>query len=353
MGAAYILKGRETGDLANYVLGRQTFEDAVKTDPTDIAARSQLAAAHTVFHDFPAALKQAEAVVKEDPTAADAWGVIADSHLELGHYKQCLEAAQRMIDLKPNLGSYSRGAQVRWAFGDPRGATFLYLKAIEAGGSHESLAWARVQLGDVYFKTGSYTAAKQQYEKALATLPDYRHATAGLARIRLAEGRSDEAVRLMKEAVAIGPSVAMLTDLALMHRSTGRVADAAKVEAQIEPLVARHMALGIGGDEPALARYYLLSGTKKDEALRLMEAEVKEHTSVQVYATLAWAQLANGQKDGAVANVAKALEFGTKEPWVLKRCAEILSACGQTERAKALAPQAKAVCPSPSAWTLL
>jgi tetratricopeptide (TPR) repeat protein len=353
LAAALMQKGRETGDIGAYQEARRATEAALKSAPDSLDAQVTAAWSATVFHDFDTAVRLAERALESDPGAASAYGIVCDSRLELGDYDAAADAAQAMMDRKPNLASYSRAAHVRWFFGDVKGAILLMKKAAEAGGGREAVAWCRVQLADMMAKSGAYPAAEAEYERALAGLPGYRHALAGLARARFASGHAEEAVRLMRKATEVGPTVSNLDDLGDMLAAAGRKDEAEEAHRRAAGLMGSHLAAGIGGDEPAVARLWLSRGEREQEALRLMEAEVEHHKSVAVYATLAWAQAVAGQKDQARASVVQALRTGVREPWVLRRCGEVLEACGDPEGGGRLLAEARAVCPSEQAWRLL
>lgn len=353
LAAALMQKGRETGDIGAYQEARRAAEAALKTNPGSVDALTTAAWTATVFHDFAAAKEHAGRVLKSDPRAAAAYGIMCDSHLELGDYDAAAEAAQAMMDQKPNLASYSRAAHVRWCFGDTKGATFLMMKAVEAGGGAEAVAWCRVQLADLMFKSGAYPAAEAEYGRALSAMPGYRHGLAGLARIRFATGKTEEAVRMMREATQAGQTVANLDDFGDMLAAAGRKEEAEKAHRRAAALMDEHFAAGVGGDEPAVARLWLSRGERKEEALRLMEVEVEHHRSVGVYAVLAWAQAEAGQFDRARASVAHAMRTNVREPWILRRCGEVLTASGDPEGGARLLAEARAVCPSEAAWRLL
>lgn len=353
LAAAQMQRGRETGEIGAYQEARKTALRALEQAPSSVDALSTAAWAATVFHDFDQAKELAAKAVQADPRAATAYGVLCDSYIELGDYEAAAEAAQKMMDLKPNLASYSRAGHVRWLFGDTKGATFMMLKAVQAGGGREALAWSRVQLADLMYKSGAYPAAEAEYRRALDTLPGYRHALAGLARTLFAAGKAVEAAETMQRAVGSGPTVANLDDLGDMLAAAGRQAETEAAYARAAALKEEHLAAGVGGDEPAVARLWLSRGEKKAEALRLMEAEVEHHKSAPVYACLAWAQAANGQAAKARGSVARALRTGVREPWVLRRCGEALRAAGDEAGAARLLAEARAVCPSETAWQLL
>src|SRR5436190_1250777 len=145
----------------------------------------------------PAGAERARAVEPED------WwnyGTLADARVELGDYAHALQAAQRMVDLRPGLPSYARAAFLRALFGDRAGAIELLRLAVAAGSARdpEGRAWALVHLGHEYFATGDLAAAGRAYTRALDVFPDYYLALGGLGRVRAAEGQLAAAAGLYR-----------------------------------------------------------------------------------------------------------------------------------------------------------
>ena len=54
-----------------------------------------------------------------------AFSTASDAALEMGDYEAAFEHYQKMMDLRPNLASYSRGAHLLYLTGDVRKATWL------------------------------------------------------------------------------------------------------------------------------------------------------------------------------------------------------------------------------------
>ena len=91
-----------------------------------------------------------------------------------------MAAFQDMIDLRPDLASYSRVAYARELHGDLPGAMEAMQLAVNAGAPRtEGANWARVQLGHLHFLSGDLEGAERQYGQALQLLPDYVHAWPG------------------------------------------------------------------------------------------------------------------------------------------------------------------------------
>jgi len=338
LGAALMQKGRETNELDWYDRAKAAFEKASQIDPGDPVSLRNLAWVWTMYHNFPEAMKFADMAIAIDPSDHLAYGVLVDSNLELGRYPRAVEAAQRMVDLRPDLASYSRASQIRWIHGDVKGAIWMMQRALEAGGPYaENTAWARTQLGDMYFKSGNLRAAQQEYEAVLATMPEYRHALAGMARVRSAQVKFPEAIRLWQKAMQGRPNIPYVIELGDLYTKLGEKENAERQYARVEELIAEHAAHGIGGDELIQAMYYLDRNISADKALELARSEVEHHTTVQAYTTLAWAHYKNGKINDATKAIAKALAMRTQDALLYYRAAKVYAAAADEGRAKKFA----------------
>jgi Tfp pilus assembly protein PilF len=101
---------------------------------------------------------------------------------------QAVQFFQKMVDLRPQLSSYSRVSYMRELHGDLIGAIDSMKMAISAGGSRESVAWAHVHLGNLYITTEQYPTAQREFDAALSDFPDYAQAYAGLGNLSIAQG---------------------------------------------------------------------------------------------------------------------------------------------------------------------
>lgn len=335
LGMALMQKGRETGDLDNYNAALTAFEKAVELDPKNSESLHGLAWAWTMFHRFAKAIELANQAIEVDPTDPFAYGVLVDSYVELGKYKQAEEAAQKMVDMRPDLASYSRVAQLRWILGDAKGAIVLMNRAVQAGGPYaENSAWCETQLGDMYWKTGSYLAAEQAYQRVLDRMPDYRHANFGMARIMLSKNKPLDAVDLMAKATRGNCPIPYVVEYGDLLASLGKKDEAEAQYDRVEKMVEEHLKHGIQGDEVALAEFYLEHDRKLGEALRLMEEEAKEHTSWQTYNALAWAQYKSKDYAGARKSMNKALACGIQDARLWHRSGMIDEALGKKDEAR-------------------
>src|SRR5205809_2758031 len=132
-----------------------------------------------------------------DPAGFRHWGVVGDALVELGRYEEAFRAFDRMVRLGAGTSSYARISYARELLGHPKTAVRPMQLAVEASGSDpEGHAWARVQLGKLYWSIGETGAAAREYRHALETFPDYVYAVDALAQVEAARGHVRRAIAL-------------------------------------------------------------------------------------------------------------------------------------------------------------
>src|SRR5690606_18160354 len=111
LGLGYVELARVTGDPTSYPRADGAFARSLELRPTGndgaFAGQAALAAAR---HDFPAALRAADAAVAVNPFNAPAHGVRFDALVELGRYTEAWQAAQAAVNLRPDVASLARVA---------------------------------------------------------------------------------------------------------------------------------------------------------------------------------------------------------------------------------------------------
>jgi tetratricopeptide (TPR) repeat protein len=334
LGRALMQKGRESGQLHRYNEALTSFEKAVEIAPKDSEALHSLAWCWTMFHQYSKSIEYAEKAIAIHPGDAFAHGVLCDSYMELGDIPKAAKMAQTMVDLRPDLSSYSRVAQVRWLMGDAKGAIVLMNRAFVAGGPYaENGAWAGTQLADMYWKTGAMVAAEQQYQRVLAANKEYPHAQFGLARIRVAQGKQEEALELMAKATEGNMPMSILLEYGDYLKSVGKEEEATLQFAKMKELAKSYRDHGIHGDDLALAAYYLDHGRDVKRGLDMCRHEVDHHAGWQGYGALAWAYYRNGMYSDAKKAMEKARASGVKEARLWYRDGLIHKALGREEEA--------------------
>ena len=205
LGATFIRSARETGDVDSYSRAEAALEMALEINPNYSSAISYLATVLYAKHDFMGALERAERIYSFDPGAAQALAVVGDSHLELGDYDEAQSAYDKLLDPSQTAPVYSRLARLAELKGHPQESIELLRRAaaeaVDGVTSQESMAWYRLQLGNLYFNTGNLDSAEAEYERSLQAFPAYVHALAGLAKVQAAHGEYDEAASLYGQVV--------------------------------------------------------------------------------------------------------------------------------------------------------
>ena len=314
LGHAYLQKTRDTGDPAYYPKAEALFARALKSQPDDVEALVGMGALALARHRFLDALDWGERARDTNPHHAAAHGVVGDALLEIGRYDEAFASFQRMVDLRPDLNSYARVAYARELVGDRAGAIRAMEQAAVAGSAvPENAAWALAQLGALCFGDGDLDGAERRYRQALATFPDYVHATAGLARVAAARGDDAAAVALYEDALARMPLPEFAIALGDLHRAHGRTAEAAAQDALVDAM--RRLAAENGVEtDLELARFDADRGQRLPDAIAAARARLAEGPSIAAAGTLAWALYRSGDLPGAKIASDQALRLGTDDP---------------------------------------
>jgi tetratricopeptide (TPR) repeat protein len=345
LGGMYIQKARETGDPSYYGKAQSAIDAALKIDPQSVEAligAGTLANARHQFHDALAIGEQARAI---EPSVPRIYGVIADAQIELGMYDAAIDTLQTMVDLRPDLSSYSRISYARELHGDMDGAIAAMRMAVSAGGqATENSAWAQVQLGNLLFATGNLGDAEAEYNQTLAVLPNYVYAQAGLARVRAAQGRADEAIDLYGQAIARMPLPDFVIALGELQESLGRTDEAAKQYELVRAMQQLFKSNGVDTDLE-LALFDADHGDDPRAAVELARAAYERRPSVKAADTLAWALFRAGQPGEARGYADQALRLGTHDALMLYHAGAIAQAQGDAPAARDLLGRALALNP--------
>jgi tetratricopeptide (TPR) repeat protein len=313
LGLAYQQRARETGDASFYPRSGAALRRAARLEPRNALAATGLAALAASRHRFADARRLAERASGLAPRSAGPLGVLGDALVELGRYREAFATSDRMAALKPNLASYARVSYARELLGDSRGAIAAMRLAVEAGtGTVEPLAWALVQLGNLYFDKGRVAPAARSYRRALAVFPGYVHAEAALARVAAARGRYGKAIRLYRRAVERLPLPQYEGALGDVLRIAGRDAEAQDAFGAVHAIERLLAANGVR-TELETALFDLDHGVDVRGALARARLAYQERKSIEAEDVLAWALYRNGRCAEARHHSVRALRLGTRD----------------------------------------
>ena len=292
LGAAYSQKARETGDPSYLAQAEEALLRALELEADSSKAMTLMGGLELSRHRFQEALGWAQASLDANAVNPAAYGVKGDAQSELGDYEAAFQSYQAMVDLKPNLESYARVSYARRLAGGMDGATEAMQLAVADGPPKtESLAWARVQLGDLYFNSGRADEAAHYYQAALQDFDNYYLALARLGRVRAAQGRSEEAIVLYERAVTIIPQPALLTELGDLYAEIGEP-EQAQAQYDTVEFIATLAAINRQVYNRELALFYANHDLKLEYALDLASAELEVRKDIYGYDALAWTCLA-------------------------------------------------------------
>lgn len=349
LGLAYLQRIRESADASRYVQAEAAFEEALRRDPQQLDALLGQGMLALARHQFGEALGWGERARAINPYRPQVYGIIADAQVELGRYEEAAATLQTMVDLRPDLSSYSRISYLRELHGDTAGAIAAMRQAVAAGNpASEGTLWAQVQLGHLYFNSGDWQRAEESYGHALRVRPGYIYALAGVARVRAAQGRYAEAIATYRGIVERLPLPEFVIALGELHEVTGREDDARDQYDLVRAIQQLNASAGVDVDLE-LALFDADQGVDPAGALGRARAAYERRPSIQAADVLAWALYRNGNYAGAWHFSQEALRLGTRDALLHYHAGMIAYALGDQEAARKHLHAALAINPAFSA----
>jgi tetratricopeptide (TPR) repeat protein len=289
---------------------------------------------HLAHHRFAEAVDAAKKLSTDAPNDSFVYGVLADAYIEVGENKKAVEAAQKMVDLKPGTASYSRVAQLRSLYGDHKGAVEMFTQAARAADPSdvETQNWCLVQLGDEFWKNGKYVDAERVYDEALRNYPGYFLALVSKARVRASLDDYAGAEKLLTDVELDRPNANAILMLGDIYSLRGEIE---KAEAQYAQFDAIQANLGTAADHRRLVLSWAARG-KVDQALELATSEYAAEKSIYSADLLAWSLFKVGRAAEARTYIAEAMRLKTNDARTLYHAGMIAKANGDRREAKRL-----------------
>jgi tetratricopeptide (TPR) repeat protein len=336
LGQAWLRKARETADPGYYVNAGACADVALEIEPGHRLALNLRGFVLLNDHDFRGAKQLATAILALAPHDATAWGTLADAELELGDVPAAQRAVERMLELKPNLASYSRAAHLRWLEGQEGAALELMRLALDAAGDpddREPRAWLLVQTALMFWHRGDVAGAESGLRLALDVVRDYPPALVGLGRVASARGDFGGAARVYARAFEASP----LAETAWLLGEVRELAADATGAIQAYAAAERE---GRAGDRRTLSLMHSTRNQRPVEALGLARDERKRRADIYTEDALAWALYRNERVVEAKAAIDRATRFGTKDPLLLFHRGAIYAKAGERAQGRKLIEEA-------------
>jgi tetratricopeptide (TPR) repeat protein len=333
---ALAARARETSDPEFYGRALETLEQAERTTPGDYQVGRARVWVLLGQHRFEEARDGARALNRRAPDDLLVYGLLGDALLELGEYQEAEEALQWMMNLRPgNVPALTRAAYLRELIGDVTGALEFMGDAFERASPEEveDRAWIATQIAHLYLSSGRVAEAETAAQTALSLFPEYHYALAQLAGVRVAQGRHDEAVTLLRQRYAQAPHPENLYDVGRALARGGRAAEARRAFAEFEA-AARAEMTGADNCNRELSAYYVNEARRPAEGLRVAELELARRRDVFTLGAHAWALHAVGRTAEARKQMEAALSVGIKDARLLYQAGVIAARAGDRTAAE-------------------
>ncbi|MEJ7627100.1 MAG: tetratricopeptide repeat protein [Ferruginibacter sp.] len=340
---AYIIESRISGNMAYYDrAAMKTVESILAKEPEHADALMLKSLVQLSQHHFAEGLTTATTVVNLKPNNAFGYGLLVDANIEMGNYKAALEAAEKMISIRPDMRSYSRISYLREIHGDYPGAISAMKLAVAAGvPAEEPTEWSRTQLGRLYEQLGRVSEARYQYQLSLAARPDYSNALAGLGRLAAHEKKYDSTVYYFQQASGFTNDLDVRQNLATALQNAGQSQKAIELRKDIINDMNKNVN---NADDPELGHYsdkelaiVYLENNNTDKALQHAMAEYNRRPqNIEVNETMALVYYKRNEAAKALPYLKTALSTNSKKPALLTIAALIYLKSGNAETAKQL-----------------
>ena len=335
-------RARETSDPTYYAQAEQALPKSFTISPGNLDGARIHVWLLLGQHEFAAALEEGTKLNKKTPDDVMVYGFLTDANVELGKYKDAETSAQWMLNLRgANVPSLTRAAYLRELFGDDEGAVELMEMALQSVAPEEveDRAWITTQIAHVRLASGKLQQAEQLLQQALVEFPNYHYALGNLAKVRIQQGRYDEAVQLYRQRYRAAPHAENLYDLAEALQLAGKSDEATKAFAEFEQKSLAESGRADNSNHE-LVFYYADHAKQPEKALEVARREYARRQDVFTLDCLAWALYVNGDYSEAREQIQRALEVGIQDAKLLRHAGEISLKLGDTVAAQRYLRQA-------------
>ncbi len=345
LGLGLLQQVRETGDMSLYARAGKAFTEALQRDPLQVDALMGQGVLSLALHDFRGAITWGEQARALNPFRAGILGIMVDGYVEQGRYDEAVTTLQKMVDLRPDLQSYSRISYLRELYGDVDGAIeAMHTAATSAAVSSEDWRWTMSHLGNLYFNKGDLTQATAIYQEVLAARADYPYALEGMARVAAANGDMATAITQYQALTERLPLPQFVIALGELYEATGDMTAAQEQYGLVDVMQQLNSAAGMNVDLE-MALFNANHGTDHTAIVEQARAAYADRPTIYGADALAWALYKNGDYDEAWQQSQEALRLETKDATLHFHAGMIAAKRGDAAAARSHLTQALAINP--------
>jgi choline-sulfatase len=212
------------GRHAEAVLVLQPF---IRRNPSDIRAIGMLAECYMNLGRFQEAAEMFSRQASLSARKSEALAGLGLARIQQGRLDEAAAALTKSLREDPrNPAAIFGQGLIAAARGRDAESLALFEKCVAVGrGSQTAPAYCNI--GILHEKAGRRDEAKKAFEQSLALDPHYVLAAQGAARILQSQGRLEEAIQVLRRAVANRPGSDARLQLGQVMRAAGRIDDAA------------------------------------------------------------------------------------------------------------------------------
>ncbi len=317
---AYARRARETSDAGYYQKADETLAKSFAIAPNNFEGLKVQTRLLLGRHEFAKALELATRLNKQTPDDVAVYGYLVLANAELGNYKEAAEAAQWMLNIRPNnAAGLASAGYVRELYGYIAPALEVTRLAYESTPFQETeeRAWLLVRMAHLDVEAGDLVRAETDASGALGLFPGYPAGLGALAEVRIAQHRYDDAATLLRKRYDEAPSAANLYAVGEALELAGRKAEADALFVEFETKALAESAQADNANRELIA-YYVDFAHKPAAAVRIAEQEIARRHDVFTLDSYAWALAAAGETERASVEIHKALSVGVKDPQILR-----------------------------------
>jgi tetratricopeptide (TPR) repeat protein len=321
----FLRRARETAEPSYLKDADAALAEGLKLDATDFQLQKTQVALMLSRHEFVQARERATALHRRTPDDGMTYGYLAEANIALGNYQEAETNAQWMMNLRPNnTPALLAGASLRSFYGDPHGAIdFLYRAYSQTSPAEvEELAWIANQIASIQIDAGENDAAEQTLRQAQEIFPGYPYTSENLARVRMSQNRTNEAIQLWAQVSRVDRDPHVLYELARAQKAAGRISEARATYAEFEKL-ANAPESSTDSAKRNLILMYAESPATAPDALALAQQEIAARQDVWTLDAYAWALFANGKYQDADAAEQKAIAVGIQSAQIFDHAGHI------------------------------
>lgn len=332
LGSAYVQQARITADPSYYPKATGALQKSMALQPIDnFEAMLGSGALANAQHDFAGGEAWGRRAEGINPYNVNLYAVLNDAATQLGDYPAASAAAQRMLDLRPGVASFTRASYEFEEHGDPAGARLALEKALALATSPSDIAFCRYYLGELLFNEGKPAEAIREHDLGLVADPSFAPLVAGKAKAEAALGRMADARRDYASVIKRVPQPQYVLEFGELEESLGHPAAARRLYELLGVEMQLFTANGVIDD--LTAAIFEADHGDPAKALAHAQAEWGRRKSVLVADALAWALHVNHRDGEAQAYSTLANRLGWRNATFAFHQAMIELALGQRQSA--------------------